>query len=127
MDAAQEHDPARWFDPEPSADSDFPSGRAFGTAVSNGGCVFLRSDRRCALQAASDAHTGRLKPIFCWAFPVTIVNGLLCLDDPRDAPCCTPSATGGKTALELCGDELTVLLGAEGLEELRIHAEKETE
>ena len=125
MDATQEHDPARWFDAEPRVDADFPSGRAFGTAVSNGGCVFLRADRRCTLQAASDAQTGRLKPLFCFAFPVTIEDGLLCLDDPRDAACCTPSATGTMTALDLCADELTILLGADGVEELRNHVRRD--
>ena len=121
MDPTQVHDPARWFDGETREDSDFPSGLAFGTAVSNGSCVFLRSDRRCALQAASDGQTGRLKPLFCFAFPVTIVDGLLCLDEPRDAACCTPSATGTVSALDVCAEELTILLGAGGVEELRNH------
>ena len=70
MDGAQEHDPSRWFETDAWDHADFPSGRGFGTAVSGGGCVFLRADRRCALQRASDAQTGALKPLFCSAFPL---------------------------------------------------------
>ena len=122
MDETQTRDPARWFDPEPWDHPDFPSGRALGTAVANGGCVFLRADRRCVLQQASPAQTGALKPFFCYAFPLTIWEGTLCLDDPQDAACCTPAAAGSMTVLELCAEELEHVLGAEGVAELRNRA-----
>jgi hypothetical protein len=119
MDETQEREPSRWFDPRPWDHPDFPSGCGFGTATSRGACVFLRGDRRCALQLASDTRTGRLKPLFCYAFPVTIVDGVLCLDDARDPACCTPSSTGSITALDMYAGELQQLLGADGVDELR--------
>jgi hypothetical protein len=125
MDETQEREPSRWFEAEPWDHADFPSGRAFGTEASSSGCVFLRRDRRCALQAASDMVTGRLKPVFCYAFPVTIVDGVLCLDEPRDPACCTPSAGGTIAAPDLCAEELQMLLGEDGVNELRSHAKGE--
>jgi len=125
MNGAPEHDPSRWFDAKAWDHADFPSGRGFGTAVSGDGCVFLRSDRRCALQLASDAQTGVLKPLFCWAFPLTVVDGTMCLDDPRDPACCTPSPDGSIPALELFAEELRRLLGADGVEELRNRVRKD--
>ena len=122
MDPLQERNPDRWFDPEPWDHPDFPSGRAIGTASANGACVFLNADRRCVLQTASDAQTGRLKPFFCFAFPVTISESTLCLDEARDAACCTPVGDGPRTALELCAVELDYVLGAEGVAELRRRA-----
>jgi hypothetical protein len=125
MDATQTHDPSQWFDPEPWDHADFPSRRAIGTAATDNGCVFLRADRRCVLQVASDEHTGPLKPFFCYAFPVTISEGTLCLDEPRDAVCCTPSAAGPISALDLFAEELRYVLGADGVEELRNHVRGE--
>lgn len=119
MDAAQEKDPTRWFDPQPIDDPDFPSGRAFGTAEVNGGCVFLNGRKRCVLQQASTADTGNLKPFFCIAYPVTIYKGELCLDDPNAADCCTPDPGGQQTVFDLCAHELHHVLGARGVRELR--------
>ncbi|HEX5000224.1 MAG TPA: DUF3109 family protein [Terriglobia bacterium] len=126
MDDAQEKNPARWFDLEDPDDPDFPSGRAVGTTTVNGGCVFLNSEKRCVLQIVANEETGVLKPFYCFAFPITIDNGTLCLDDGRDA-CCTASAGGSRTVLDLCPDELTHVLGQEGLDELRKKLFRQTE
>jgi Fe-S-cluster containining protein len=127
MDPSQEQNPERWFDPTPWDHTDFPSGRAVSTAAINGACVFLGSDRRCVLQKASTADTGTLKPFFCIAFPLTIVDGVLCFDDARDAACCTPDACGSVSALEFCAYELRHMLGTEGVEELQAHMSRESE
>ena len=119
MDHSQERNPDRWFDAEPRVDSDFPSGLAIGTAVTNGACVFLDADRRCVLQKASTGEAGNLKPFFCVTFPLTINEGTLCLDDPRDAACCTPSSDGPLSVFELCPQELEHMLGVDGVAELR--------
>jgi hypothetical protein len=119
MDHSQERNPERWFDPEPRIDSDFPSGHAIGTAVANGACVFLGADRRCVLQKASTGEVGNLKPFFCITFPLTINEGTLCLDDPRDAACCTPSTDAPLTVFDLCAHELEHMLGVTGVKELQ--------
>jgi Fe-S-cluster containining protein len=126
MDGSQERDPARWFDAEQLEDRDFPSGRAIGTAVANGACVFLGTDRRCVLQKVSNAQTGSLKPFFCFAFPVTIDDGTLCLDEARDAACCTTTPEGPLTVFDLCTAELEYVLGSNGMSELRARAGGET-
>lgn len=126
MDPSQERSPERWFDAEPWDHPDFPSGRAIGTAVANGGCVFLAADGRCVLQKASDARTGNLKPFFCFAFPLTISDGTLCLDEARDAACCTPAPNGSLSVFELCAEELEYVLGANGVNELRARASRVT-
>src|SRR6185503_14902447 len=56
MDPEQEHNPARWFEGEIADDSDFPSGKAVGTEVTDSGCVFLNAHRRCVLHAVDDVE-----------------------------------------------------------------------
>jgi hypothetical protein len=119
MDLSQERNPDHWFDPTPRDDADFPSGSAMGTTVVNGACVFLGADRRCVLQKASSSETGNLKPFFCAAFPLTICEGTLCLDDADDTACCTPSADGPLSVFGLCAEELEHVVGIDGVTELR--------
>jgi hypothetical protein len=119
MDRSQERNTDKWFDSEPRDDADFPSGRAFGTAVINGACVFLDADRRCVLQKASNGETGNLKPFFCVAFPLTICEGTLCLDDADDGACCMPSPDGSVNVFALCVQELEYVMGMDGVAQLR--------
>lgn len=124
MDPGQEHDPARWFEPEIVDDPDFPSGKAIGTEATDSGCVFLNAAGRCVLHKVDDVERLgiRLKPFFCRVFPVTICNGVLTLDEPiaGERPrCCSETPGGGQTALELCQEEWEAALGAQGLAELR--------
>jgi Protein of unknown function (DUF3109) len=123
MSPEQEHDPERWFEREIVDDPDFPSGKAVGTEQVGSSCVFLNRDRRCVLHAVDDSEhlTVTLKPFFCRAFPVTICNGLLTLDEPvaGERPgCCSETAGGSQTVLGLCRSELETVLGNEGVEEL---------
>ena len=125
MEPEQERDPARWFDDIETADPDFPSGRCVSTRVGSGGCVFLNSAGRCALQTATIAAARPgfdLKPFFCSAFPITIAAGTLwvdelCLEAP--AVCCKPATGGSRTILDVCETELCYVLGREGLTELQ--------
>jgi Fe-S-cluster containining protein len=96
MDPGQPRDPRWWFSRRVVADPDFPSGRAVHTRVRNGRCVFLDRGGRCVLQKASSAgRAGRqLKPFFCTAFPVTVVGGMLMLDD--DAHHVEPACCGSQ-------------------------------
>jgi Fe-S-cluster containining protein len=122
MEPAQEHDPTKWFFAEDEEDVDFPSGRAINTTLVGGTCVFLDSQRRCVLQRAEEKSPG-LKPFYCRAFPIVIVEGRLTLNCdhcPDDTQCCgiVPPPQGERTALDVFRFELTHTLGAEGVREL---------
>jgi hypothetical protein len=125
MDPGQDRDPTRWFEETETVDRDFPSGLAVGTRVRESGCVFLDSARRCALQTATIAAARPgfdLKPFFCTAFPVTIADGTLwidelCLEMPEH--CCRPTPGGTLSVLDVCESELRHVLGGAGLGELR--------
>jgi hypothetical protein len=73
------------------------------------------------LQKASSGDL-QLKPFFCTAFPVTVVEGTLTLDD-RDfregQPCCEATDGGPLTVFDTCGMELRHVLGAAGVSRLR--------
>jgi Fe-S-cluster containining protein len=122
MDRTQPRDTRRWFSRRMTTDPDFPSGRAVHTRVVNGGCVFLDGDKRCVLQKASNAGGPQLKPFFCSAFPITIDQGVLTLEDRdhRSRPeCCASTRDGRLTVFDVCGRELRHTLGAAGLASLR--------
>ena len=73
---------------------------------------------------------GNLKPFFCRAFPVCILNSTLCVDDeqcPDEHTCCGPLKNGPLTILDICAFELEYMLGAEGLAELRTMARERAE
>lgn len=125
MDPDQVKDAAGWFEDESVEDSDYPSGKAVGTEVHDGKCVFLNAEGHCVLQkAAAASGMGRyaLKPFFCWLYPVTLDSGVLALDDPEfvDRPsCCKHGAAGEMTIFDVCPEELKLVLGEEGFVELR--------
>lgn len=124
MDPSQDHDPAHWFEVDEVADTDMPSGRAVGTVVRDGACVFLNGARRCVLQLASSAmaaDAASLKPFFCWAFPLTIFDGTLTLDTELATRrvCCGPVPDGPLSLLDVCATELDYVLGDGGSRALR--------
>jgi len=132
MSPGQDPDPAHWFDDAEFADADFPSGRATNTRVNGTGCVFLDADRRCVLQKASLAAGNGLdlKPFFCTAFPMAVSRGVLVVDDPdirQRSCCCACTADGPLTVFDVCGMELTYMLGGEGVAALRRLAERRAE
>jgi hypothetical protein len=125
LEPHQEHDETKWFEQEVYDDADFPSGKTVGTSALSYGCVFLDSTGRCALQKASTAEgLGRyfLKPFYCFAYPITILNGELVVDDEEflnKPECCQPDREGTKDIFDLCDEELRFVLGEEGFEELK--------
>lgn len=132
MSPGQDPDPAHWFADEEFDDADFPSGRATHTRVNGTGCVFLDADRRCVLQKASLAAGNGLdlKPFFCTAFPMTLSHGVLVVDDEeirQRSCCCACTADGPLTVFDVCGTELTYMLGGEGVAALRRLAESRAE
>jgi Protein of unknown function (DUF3109) len=128
MSPHQERDPDRWFEREIAHDPDFPSGKAVGTEAP-AGCVFLNDKRRCVLHLADDAEDlpVTLKPFFCRLFPITICDGHLMLDEPvagERPACCSATSGGDQTAFDLCRTELEMVLGQDGVEELRLRERK---
>lgn len=128
MDPGQPRDTRRWFSRRSVADADFPSGRAVHTRVKDGRCVFLNGEGRCVLQKASRPGL-QLKPFFCTAFPVTIAQGVLMLDDEdyrAGQPCCAATKGGPLTVFDTCAMELRHVLGAAGVSRLRTVAARGT-
>lgn len=125
MDPQQDHDPAHWFETEVLDDADYPSGKAVGTTVVGKGCVFLNGEGRCVLQVAGTREglgPFALKPFYCVAFPITIEDGVLMVDDPEFASrpeCCAAAHPPEKSVIDVCAEELEFTLGREGLEELK--------
>jgi len=117
MDPGQETDPARWFDGDEDDDDDFPSGRAVGTQVNDRGCVFLDDARLCVLQKASSPAL-QLKPFYCRAYPITVENRELLLDEGCASRCCDPVPDGIASVLDVCAGELRDVLGPAGFAEL---------
>jgi len=131
MDETQDRNPANWFT-KTKPDSDFPSGECDTTALKENGCNFLNKDGYCTVQIAESkapAGFGYLKPFFCRAFPVCILNGTLCIDDeqcPEEHKCCGPVKNGPLSIIDICAFELEYMVGADGLAELRqMAAERE--
>jgi hypothetical protein len=88
----EHRDPAGWFDGREEPDEHTPSGWTVHSRVlpapdhyGGTGCVFLRRDHRCALQAAAQAnglHPWRFKPFYCILHPLDLdEQGRITLDD----------------------------------------------
>jgi Fe-S-cluster containining protein len=124
MDPDQEHDPAQWFSGEIEEDPDYPSGHCEGTATRERGCVFLDQRGWCVLQKAAVAeglNKYALKPYYCVAFPLTISDGVLTVDDPdftNRTVCCSVVDEGHFAPADVCREELEFMLGDAGMKEL---------
>ncbi len=124
MDPGQETDPNHWFDGEEEEDPDYPSGRCEGTRTTERGCVFLDGRGWCVLQKAAVAEGMEkfaLKPYYCVAFPMTISDGVLTVDDPEftnRTVCCSVIENGTHAPADVCREELDFMLGPDGLREL---------
>jgi Fe-S-cluster containining protein len=132
MDETQDRNPKNWFQTT-HLDADFPSGECATTALKEEGCVFLNKDGYCVVHIAESQAPkgfGYLKPFFCRAFPVCILNSTLSVDHeqcPDEHKCCGPVKNGSLTLLDICAFELEYMLGADGLAELRTMARERAE
>jgi hypothetical protein len=130
LEPQQEQNPYEWFEHHEVIDGDFVSGKAVGTQAREYGCVFLDSNGRCALQKAAMAsgmHPYALKPFYCVAFPITISEGELIVDDlelEQRVPCCAIENAGTLDVFDVCAVELEYVLGKEGFAELKGFAGK---
>ena len=125
MDDSQTTDDSKWFDAEEIEDHDFESARAIGTAVFNNKCTFLKKSGQCSIQLFSGEELGdrwKIKPFYCIAFPITVVDGLLTFDDYQqdNAKCCSIVSEGKEnTLVDSCKDELVFMLGEEDYKKLQ--------
>ncbi|MFA6540179.1 MAG: DUF3109 family protein [Bacteroidota bacterium] len=123
MDATQSTDDSLWFDNRKEVDVDFPSGFAVGTEVINDKCAFLRADGRCSIQLHSAEKYNdpwKIKPFYCIAFPIVVIDGVLTFDDYQqdNASCCSIVRDTETTLVESCKAELEFVLGLEGYRQL---------
>lgn len=130
---ADRRDERGWFDGQDVADPEYPSGHVEGTTVVDDPthpagytCIFLRpEDRRCALQlAGAAAGLGRwgLKPFYCGLYPLTIENGVLCMDDENELYLeggnCHRESSQVVPLHQLFHDEIVLAVGEERLQQL---------
>jgi len=137
--APERRDPALWFDNEVVPDDDHPrGGQVMGTRVLpdpshpvGESCVFLRPDRKCALQAAGLAageHPWRFKPFYCALHPLVYEEKRLVLSEHSEmylegGSCNRPQAGPAIPLYELFDDELRLALGEAGYAQLRTLAQ----
>ncbi|HEY4689279.1 MAG TPA: DUF3109 family protein [Anaerolineae bacterium] len=134
----ERRDESQWFSPgEP--DENWPLGYEQGTTTVDDParpgqtcCVFLRPDRKCALQVASEAHRlgwPGLKPYFCAIYPLYHEHDAMTVDDetPLDFPGggCQRPAAQARPLYEVYREEAILILGEDGYRELcdRVKAE----
>jgi Fe-S-cluster containining protein len=139
--AESDRDPAAWFDQEFEVDHDHPAGgTCVGTKVvadpthpDGERCVFLRRDRKCALQAAGIAAGGdpwRFKPFYCALFPLVFDRKRLVLDEQNEVytgggNCQRPSSGERVPVYRLFDAETKLALGEKGFAELDAYAQAE--
>lgn len=98
---------ALWFTTRIMKDEDFTAGKTVYTRIVDGACVFLRDDKLCALQVASEKKLGApyaLKPAICLLWPISvrdheIVPGYS--DFTRRRECCSPVKEGDRTLVQV--------------------------
>jgi len=123
MDPHQVKNPDEWFEEEEVHDPDFPSGVCAGTKALDYGCVFLNTRGHCVLQAAAMAAgmpKFELKPFYCVAFPLTISEGVLTVEDgsfTNRPQCCAPGGNPTLAPMDVCREELEFMIGPAGLDE----------
>jgi hypothetical protein len=123
MDETQSTDDSKWFDNVYETDLDFPSGTCVGTEVINDKCAFLRNDGRCSIQLLSAekySDPWKIKPFYCIAFPIAVVDGELTYDDYQDGKteCCSITTEKEVSLVVSCKAELEFVLGVDGYKEL---------
>ena len=136
----ERRDPETWFDWKLEFDHDHPNGGMLAstnvapdsTHPAKQSCVFLRPDRKCALQVASIAAGQRpwfLKPFYCALYPLVFHRHQLILDDENlvyleGGTCTRPACTESMPLYRLLEVEMRLALGDAGYAELVRQAEK---
>ena len=125
------HDETQWFVTRKSKDT--PSGIETGTNTVEDParedetcCIFLRSDRKCALQAVSrDRKLGwpGIKPFYCSIYPLYLENDVFSIDETteldEETALCLHGADEKRPMFEIYRDEAILILGKKGYAELK--------
>lgn len=125
------HDESTWFS-EIEDDPDFLSGRMTGTNTvddpmrpGQACCVFLRPDRKCALQVVSshnDLGWPGLKPFYCAIYPLVVSDGVLSLDEETaldfEGGGCQRPAPESRPIYQIYREEAILILGEDGYRQL---------
>lgn len=133
--SAERRNTSLWFDDKRVIDEDHPGGgMVVGTQVlpdsthpAGETCVFLREDRKCALQVAgisSGFHQWRFKPFYCAMHPLVYDKKRLVLSEESDTykegGSCNRSDPGQNSPLyQLFEIETKLALGNDGYEALK--------
>ncbi len=127
----ERRDPNGWFS-APSAGEDSPDEAIIGTNVvddprrpSETCCVFLRSDRWCALQVTSQQlgleYPG-LKPLFCALYPLQVRDDEIRIDHETvenfGGAICQRACSYPRPLYQVFEQELELILGKDGYREL---------
>jgi hypothetical protein len=139
----ERRDPAQWFDGLVVPDDDHPAGgQTMSTNVlddpthpSGTCCVFLRPDRKCALQAAGMAtgeHPWRFKPFYCALHPLVFERKVLMLAEQSEmylegGTCSRPAPGEAIPLYELYEMEVKLALGEAGYAMLEAEGKKGNE
>jgi hypothetical protein len=134
----ERRDPQTWFDWNLEPDHDHPEGGVLASTNvtpdsshrAGQTCVFLRPDRKCALQVASIAAGERpwhLKPFYCSLYPLVFHEHQLILDDENlvylEGGTCTRPTCGEPLPLyRMLELEMKLALGDAGYTELEAKA-----
>jgi hypothetical protein len=124
MDESQPKNSADWFDSDMEDDRDFPSGKTIGTKIVNDKCAFQNAEGMCSLQVAGTREgigPWAIKPFYCVAFPITVVDGMLTFDDYQQgsSQCCSVVDANQATLIDSCKVELEFMLGGQGYTRLK--------
>jgi hypothetical protein len=125
---------AKWFDGELEPEEDHPAGGMVNstsvvedpTHPTGHNCVFLRPDRKCALQVAGIAageHPWRFKPFYCALHPITFDTHVIQLDQENElyvegGSCNRPDPGHVIPLYQLFDVEMKLAIGEEGYAEL---------
>jgi hypothetical protein len=130
---AVRRDPRAWFTNEIEPDDDHPAGgQGVWTAVMDDPshpfdscCMFLRPDRKCALQMTgiAEGNPWQYKPFYCALHPLTYDQHWLMFDDANPmfqlgGSCCRPSGGDSIPLYRLFADEVKLVLGESGYKQL---------
>lgn len=125
------HDESQWFVTRKSKDT--PSGIETGTNTVEDPvredetcCIFLRADRKCALQVISrDRKLGwpGIKPFYCCIYPLYLENDVFSIDETteldEETALCLHGADEKRPMFEIYRDEAILILGKKGYAELK--------
>ena len=136
--APDRRDTEKWFDWNLEPDLDHPDGGMLASTnavedlshPARQNCVFLRADRKCALQVAGNAAGNqplRFKPYYCALYPLTFSERRLALDEEYEAyheggNCQRPSCGEPVAIFRLFEMEMKLALGDAGYAELEKQA-----